>query len=45
LAAYGAPGVQRVLEILQRELVTAMAQTGKPNLSSLDRTMARTQFS
>jgi isopentenyl diphosphate isomerase/L-lactate dehydrogenase-like FMN-dependent dehydrogenase len=45
LAAYGAPGVQRVLEILQRELVTAMAQPGKQNLSSLDRTMARTQFS
>jgi 4-hydroxymandelate oxidase len=44
LAAYGAPGVQRVLEILQRELVSAMAQTGKPNLASIDRTMVRTQF-
>jgi len=44
LAAYGAPGVQRVLEILQTELVAAMAQTGRPNLASLDRTMVRTQF-
>jgi 4-hydroxymandelate oxidase len=44
LGAYGAPGVQRVLEILQAELVMAMAQTGKPNLASLDRTMVRTQF-
>lgn len=44
LGAYGAPGVQRVLEILQAELVKAMAQTGKPNLASLDRTMVRTQF-
>jgi len=44
LGAYGAAGVQRVLEILQAELVTAMAQTGKPNLASIDRTMVRTQF-
>jgi isopentenyl diphosphate isomerase/L-lactate dehydrogenase-like FMN-dependent dehydrogenase len=44
LGAYGAPGVQRVLEILQAELVIAMAQTGRPNLASLDRTMVRTQF-
>jgi isopentenyl diphosphate isomerase/L-lactate dehydrogenase-like FMN-dependent dehydrogenase len=44
LAAYGPPGVQRVLEILQAELVMAMAQTGKPNLAALDRSMVRTQF-
>lgn len=44
LAAYGVPGVQRVLEILQAELVTAMAQTGRPSLASLDRTMVRTLF-
>jgi len=36
--------VQRVLEILQKELVRSMAQTGKPNLASLDRTMVRAQF-
>jgi isopentenyl diphosphate isomerase/L-lactate dehydrogenase-like FMN-dependent dehydrogenase len=30
LAAYGAPGVQRILEILQTELTQAIAQTGRP---------------
>ena len=30
LGAFGAPGVQRVLEILQAELVLAMAHTGRP---------------
>jgi len=44
LAAYGAAGVQRVLELLQAELVAAMAQCGKPNLAALDRAMVRTQF-
>lgn len=44
LAAYGAAGVQRVLEILQAELVMAMAQTGRPNLASIDRTLVRTNF-
>lgn len=44
LAAYGAPGVQRVLEILQAELVMAMAQTGRPTLASIDRSLVRTRF-
>lgn len=44
LAAYGAPGVQRVLEILQAELVMAMAQTGRPDLASIDRSLVRTHF-
>ncbi len=44
LAAYGAPGVQRVLEILQRELVGAMATAGRPTLASIDRTAVRTDF-
>jgi 4-hydroxymandelate oxidase len=44
LAAYGAAGVQRVLEILQGELVMAMAQTGRPTLASIDRTLVRTHF-
>lgn len=44
LAAYGAPGVTRVLEILQGELVMAMAQTGRPTLASIDRTLVRTNF-
>lgn len=44
LAAYGAPGVTRVLEILQGELMTAMAQTGRPTLASIDRTLVKTNF-
>lgn len=44
LAAYGAPGVQRVLEILQAELVQAMAYTGRPTLASIDHTLVRTDF-
>ncbi|MGH9657727.1 MAG: alpha-hydroxy-acid oxidizing protein [Bryobacteraceae bacterium] len=44
LAAFGAPGVQRVLEILQSETVLAMAHIGRPNLASLDRTAVRTDF-
>ncbi|HLH37653.1 MAG TPA: alpha-hydroxy acid oxidase [Bryobacteraceae bacterium] len=44
LAAYGAPGVQRVLEILQAELVMAMNQTGRPDLASIDRSLVRTHF-
>ena len=44
LAAYGAAGVQRVLEMLQAELVMAMAQTGRPDLASIDRTLVRTHF-
>jgi isopentenyl diphosphate isomerase/L-lactate dehydrogenase-like FMN-dependent dehydrogenase len=44
LAAYGAPGVQRVLEILQAELAMAMTQTGRPDLASIDRSLVRTNF-
>ena len=44
LGAYGPAGVQRVLEILQAELVMAMAQTGRPDLASIDRTLVRTHF-
>jgi isopentenyl diphosphate isomerase/L-lactate dehydrogenase-like FMN-dependent dehydrogenase len=44
LAAYGAAGVQRVLEIVQSELVLAMANTGRPTLESIDRTLVRTDF-
>ncbi len=44
LAAYGPAGVQRVLEILQSELAMAMARTGRPSLSSIDRTLVRTDF-
>jgi 4-hydroxymandelate oxidase len=44
LGAYGAPGVQRVLEILQSELVMAMAATGRPALASIDRTLVQTDW-
>ena len=44
LAAYGAPGAQRVLEILQTELTMAMAATGRPTLASIDKTLVRTDF-
>lgn len=44
LAAFGAVGVERVLKILQAELVLAMAHTGRPNLASIDRALARTEF-
>ena len=44
LGAYGPEGVQRVLEILQAELVQAMAATGRPSLDSIDKTLVRTDF-
>jgi 4-hydroxymandelate oxidase len=44
LAAYGPQGVQRVLEILQTELVQAMSYTGRPTLASIDRALVRTDF-
>ncbi len=44
LGAYGAPGVQRALEIVQAELVQAMAATGRSTLASVDRTLVRTDF-
>ncbi len=41
LAAYGAPGVQKILEIVQAELVQAMAYVGRPDLASIDKTVVR----
>jgi 4-hydroxymandelate oxidase len=41
LAAYGADGVQGVLEMLQTELARYMAMCGKSNLAQLDRTLLR----
>jgi isopentenyl diphosphate isomerase/L-lactate dehydrogenase-like FMN-dependent dehydrogenase len=45
LAAYGPAGAQRVLEIVQGELMLAMAANGQPTLDSIDRSMVRTDFS
>jgi 4-hydroxymandelate oxidase len=44
LGAYGAPGVQRILEVLQAELAQAMAYTGRSSVASIDRTLVRTDF-
>lgn len=41
LAAYGAPGVQQVLELLQSELARDMAMCGRPNLGAIDKTVVR----
>jgi 4-hydroxymandelate oxidase len=41
LGAFGPPGVQRVLEIMQAELVMAMAHTGRPTFASIDRSLVR----
>jgi 4-hydroxymandelate oxidase len=44
LGSYGAAGVQRVLELLQAELIQAMAATGQSTLASVSRTLVRTDF-
>jgi isopentenyl diphosphate isomerase/L-lactate dehydrogenase-like FMN-dependent dehydrogenase len=44
LGAYGAPGVQRLLEVLQNELVHAAAYAGRSTLKSIDRTAVKTNF-
>ena len=44
VAAYGPPGLQRILEIVQSEVLLAMAHTGRPTLASIDRTLVRTDF-
>ena len=44
LAAYGPKGAQRILEILQNELVITMAQAGRPDLASINRSAIRMEF-
>src|SRR5579885_3641028 len=41
LAAYGAEGVQKVLELIQTELALAMGLCGKPNLAAIDRSLVK----
>jgi isopentenyl diphosphate isomerase/L-lactate dehydrogenase-like FMN-dependent dehydrogenase len=41
LAAYGQPGVETVLKMLQSETARMMALCGMPNLESLDRSLVR----
>ncbi len=45
LGAFGAPGVQKLLEMLQRELVEAAAAAGCSNLKSIDNRIVKTSFS
>jgi isopentenyl diphosphate isomerase/L-lactate dehydrogenase-like FMN-dependent dehydrogenase len=44
LGAFGAPGAQRLLEIIQRELVEAAAAAGRPTRASIDASIVRTRF-
>ena len=44
LGAFGSAGAQRVIEIVQRELVAAAAAAGRPTLKSIDRSLVRTNF-
>jgi 4-hydroxymandelate oxidase len=44
LGAFGTPGVQRVLEMVQAELVAAMAASGRTSLADLDETAVRARF-
>jgi hypothetical protein len=42
--ALSAPGVQRLLEIVQRELTEAAAAAGRSTLASIDSTVVTTRF-
>ena len=44
LGAFGAPGVQRLLEIVQRELVAATAAAGRTTRASIDSSIVKTHF-
>ena len=44
LGAYGAIGVQRIVEIMQAEFVQAMVATGQSSLASINRSLVRTDF-
>jgi 4-hydroxymandelate oxidase len=44
LGAFGAPGVQRLLEMTQRELVEAAAAAGRPTRASIDAGAVRARF-
>ena len=44
LGSFGAPGVTRILEIVQQELVSAMTRCGTATLAAADRSLVRTDF-
>ena len=41
LSAYGAPGVQGVLELLQTEVARLMITVGRPTIQAVDRSLVR----
>lgn len=44
LGAFGAPGAQRLLEMMQQELAAAAAAAGHRTRASIDKTAIRTHF-
>ena len=41
LGAFGQPGVERVLQLLESELALAMGLAGRPNLAAIDRSLVQ----
>ena len=41
LAAFGTPGVERLLDMIQRELVIAAATAGRSTLASIDKSLVK----
>ena len=44
LGSFGAPGVTRILEIVQAELSEAMTRCGVPDLAAINSSLVRTDF-
>ena len=44
LGSFGAPGLTRILEIVQGEFRQAMSSCGTASLSAIDRSLVRTDF-
>ena len=44
LAGFGAPGAERLLALMQAELVAAAAAAGRATLATIDRTLVTTKF-
>lgn len=44
LAAFGPPGVERLLDMIQRELVGAAAAAGRSTLASIDKCLVKANF-
>ena len=44
LGAFGEPGAQKVIEIINTELVDAMAAVGRTSIAAIDRSIVRTNF-